>query len=389
MAEPRPTLLVVDDVETNIDILLEALSEDYAVRVATDGAAALNSVKKVLPDLILLDVMMPGIDGFEVCRRLKNDPVSQGIPIIFLTALAETSAKALSVEAFGLELGAADYITKPFNPAVVKARVRNHLELKRHRDHLAALVAQQTRELAEAYNKLKALDAAQRDYLHAISDELRTPMKGVLGIAELALEGLDDERRNEYMVIYERSRHRLLVAVDSALLLAELQGEGASLATIPVDLGEIVATSWGSLQESFFARDLSIVIPKTKPGLVLGNEELLRQSVTTLLKTALKMATPGTPVETRFDEEQDRVTIRLVFQGLPLPDKLQRTFFDTFSSDRGGSCVEDLGLAVPLAAHVVRAMGGSVDLRNTSSGMEIHLSLLRDDAELNQFDSPG
>ena len=131
MTETRPTLLVVDDVAANIDILLGTLSEDYTVRVATDGAAALSSVKKAPPDLILLDIMMPGMDGLEVCRRLKDDPTSRAIPIIFLTALTEDAD-----EARGLKLGAVDYITKPFNPAIVSARVRNHLELKKHRDHL-------------------------------------------------------------------------------------------------------------------------------------------------------------------------------------------------------------------------------------------------------------
>jgi len=372
MNKTIPSLLVVDDADINIELLLETLGEIYTVRVATDGAAALNSVQKARPDLILLDIMMPGMDGFEVCRRLKEDPATRDIPVIFVTALNEDID-----EARGLILGAVDYITKPFNPAIVLARVHNHLELKKHRDHLTALVEERTRELAAAHNKLKALDEAQRDYLHAISHELRTPLNGVLGIAELALEELGEEQRNEYMMIFETSRNRLLTAVDSALLLAELQGEGASLPTIPVDLGGIVATSWDSLQETFSARDMAIVVPQTKPGLVLGNEELLRQSVTTLLKTALRMATPGTPVAAQFEEEQDRTILRLVFHGPPLPDKLQHTFFDTFSYDRSSSCVEELGLTVPLAAHIVGAMGGSVDLQETSSGMEIRLSLLR------------
>ena len=95
--ETIPTLLVVDDVVANIDMLIRALSEDYSVRVATDGAKALASVKKALPDLILLDVMMPGIDGFEVCRRLKDDPATQDIPIIFITALNAVSYTHLTL----------------------------------------------------------------------------------------------------------------------------------------------------------------------------------------------------------------------------------------------------------------------------------------------------
>jgi len=142
MTDTIPTLLVVDDADINIDIIIEALGEDYNVRVAADGAAALRSVKKALPDLILLDIMMPVMDGFEVCRRLKDDPTARDIPIIFLTALNEDAD-----EARGLELGAVDYITKPFNPAIVKARVRNHLELKRHRNHLEELVKKRTADL--------------------------------------------------------------------------------------------------------------------------------------------------------------------------------------------------------------------------------------------------
>ncbi|MEI7639867.1 MAG: hybrid sensor histidine kinase/response regulator [Syntrophus sp. (in: bacteria)] len=372
MTEARPTLLVVDDVESNIDVLLETLGEGYTIRVATNGTAALDSVKKALPDLILLDIMMPGMDGFEVCRRLKDDPATRDIPIIFISALNEDVD-----EARGLVLGAVDYIIKPFNPAIVLARVHNHLELKKHRDQLAALVAERTHELTEANSRLKALDEAQRDYLHAISHELRTPMNGILGVAELALDDLNEEQRRDYMEIYGPSRSRLLMALDCALLLAELQGEGASLPTVPLDLVEIVASSLSSLQEAFHTKELSIVVPQTQPVLVLGNEELLRQSTTTLLKTALKMATVGTTIAAQFGEDHDRAILQLVFQGQPLPDKLQRTFFDTFSYDRSSSCVEELGLAIPLAAHVIRAMGGNVDLRETSTGMEILVTLLK------------
>ena len=120
--ETIPTLLVVDDVATNIDMLIRALGQDYSVRVATNGAKALDSVKKALPDLILLDVMMPGIDGFEVCRRLKDDPTTQDIPIIFITALNETMYKIK-----GFSLGAVDYVSKPFQLEEVRARVNAHL----------------------------------------------------------------------------------------------------------------------------------------------------------------------------------------------------------------------------------------------------------------------
>lgn len=137
------SVLVVDDTEANIDILVESLGDDYDVRVATDGEGALEQVREEPPDLILLDIMMPGIDGYEVCRQLKSEPGTAAIPVIFLTAMTDAHD-----EARGLRLGAIDYITKPFNPHLVKARVRNHIDLKRYRDHLEELVQERTRDLA-------------------------------------------------------------------------------------------------------------------------------------------------------------------------------------------------------------------------------------------------
>jgi putative two-component system response regulator len=138
--------MVVDDVEANIDVLVEALGSDYEVIVAMDGKAALEAVADDKPDIILLDIMMPEMDGYEVCKRLKADKSTAGITVLFLTAMAEEQD-----EAKGLALGAVDYITKPFSPDLVKSRVHNQLELKLHRDHLEELVAQRTRQLREGY----------------------------------------------------------------------------------------------------------------------------------------------------------------------------------------------------------------------------------------------
>ncbi len=135
-------VLVVDDVETNVDILVETLGNDYRVSVAMDGESALEIIEEDPPDIILMDIMMPGINGYEVCARLKSKTATRDIPVVFLTALSEEEN-----EAKGLALGAVDYITKPFRAALVKARVKNHLELKQHKDHLENLVARRTREV--------------------------------------------------------------------------------------------------------------------------------------------------------------------------------------------------------------------------------------------------
>ncbi len=144
-ATPKCTVLIVDDQAANIDVLVGALRDAYQITVARDGKTALEVVADSPPDLILLDIIMPGMNGYEVCRRLKSSELTRVVPVIFLTALADEAD-----EAAGLALGAVDYITKPFNPALVKARIRNNLELKRHRDHLEELVTERTREAALA-----------------------------------------------------------------------------------------------------------------------------------------------------------------------------------------------------------------------------------------------
>ena len=130
----KAKILMVDDNAFNIKALNLVLSEEYQVFFAASGQSALEIATRTQPDLILLDIQMPGMDGFEVCRALKADPLLCDIPVIFLTAMTEETD-----EAIGLGLGAVDYLNKPIKPALVKLRVRNHLELKSQRDRLSRL----------------------------------------------------------------------------------------------------------------------------------------------------------------------------------------------------------------------------------------------------------
>lgn len=130
----RATVLIVDDDISNIEIMNAVLEDDYEVCFSTSGQQALDTARATPPDLILLDVLMPGIDGFEVCRQLKDDPLLADIPVIFTTGLGDTED-----EMRGLSLGAIDYVTKPIQPAILRVRVGNHIELKRLRDQLASL----------------------------------------------------------------------------------------------------------------------------------------------------------------------------------------------------------------------------------------------------------
>jgi len=154
LGKARPSILIVDDEPINIDLLLDTFELEYEVLSATDGKTALETAMREMPDLILLDVLMPGLDGYEVCRRLKGNRQTQNIPVIFITALGGGSD-----ELRGLELGARDYLTKPIDPTSVKARVNNQVKLKCAQDRLMRLASleQSLRE-----NLLEALESKAR-----------------------------------------------------------------------------------------------------------------------------------------------------------------------------------------------------------------------------------
>ncbi|MEI7610681.1 MAG: diguanylate cyclase [Rhodospirillaceae bacterium] len=171
-APPRPKIVVIDDMPVNIRILHAVLSRDFDVRCATRGAEGLELVAREHPDLVVLDVMMPEMDGYEVCRRLKADPITAVIPVIFITALDEVEE-----EARGLELGAVDYLTKPITPGIVLARVKTHVELKRLRDRLELMTT--TDGLTGVANR-RGFDASlSREWQRAVRG--KTPLSLIMG----------------------------------------------------------------------------------------------------------------------------------------------------------------------------------------------------------------
>lgn len=148
MEQNKPVILIVDDLPANIQILRALLDDDFMTFFALNGEDALSMARKIKPDLVLLDVVMPGMSGLDVCRKLKENPELSDIPVIFITAYGQDDE-----EIEGLKLGAADYISKPFNPVLVRLRAGNYIELKRRHDALQ----QRTKELEEALKNVKML----------------------------------------------------------------------------------------------------------------------------------------------------------------------------------------------------------------------------------------
>ncbi|MCX7178293.1 MAG: ATP-binding protein [Proteobacteria bacterium] len=190
----RPRILAIDDTPANLLLLGAALDAEFELQIATSGALGLALAAKAPPDLILLDVMMPEMDGYETCRRIKADPRLRSIPLVFVTALTENDA-----ESAGLALGAVDYITKPVNVEIARQRLRNLLEreqlrkaLEAERDMLEQRVAERTAELLElsgvreaALTAAEQLSALKTQFISNMRHELRTPLHLVIGLAAL------------------------------------------------------------------------------------------------------------------------------------------------------------------------------------------------------------
>lgn len=159
MQKKQQRILIVDDTPANIQILHEVLQGDYDIFFATNGTDGIRIAQQEMPDLILLDIMMPGVNGYEVCENIKSDPRTGQIPVIFITAMNDVQD-----ETKGLNCGAIDYITKPISPPIVKARVKNHLELKRQRDTLEKL----TMELRDKNRQLEN----ERTLAHKVLEQI-------------------------------------------------------------------------------------------------------------------------------------------------------------------------------------------------------------------------
>ncbi len=219
MTTPRPRILAIDDTPANLQLLMAALTLDFDLQVATSGAQGLEYASQAAPDLILLDVMMPEMDGFEVCRRVKADARFRDIPIIFLTALGDVQA-----ESTGLALGAADYITKPVNVAIAQHRIRNLLE----REALRKEIQTQFNELKQATDLLQASRQRELEFGNAIQHTL------LQGVIPKGIEGASVSSFSEpsQVVDGDFSDIRRLHTNSFDVLVGDVMGKGVGAALI-------------------------------------------------------------------------------------------------------------------------------------------------------------
>ncbi len=365
-------VMVVDDQPANLKLLEDILKQKgYSVRSFPRGRQALAAAAHDPPDLILLDINMPEMDGYEVCTRLKAAPALASIPVIFLSALDDTKDKLKAFQAGGV-----DYVSKPFQIEEVQARVETHVELHRlqralllQNEHLEDLVKARTQELAEAHVRLKILDQAKSDFLQLISHELRTPLNGIVGIGEIVLAELrESPESDELRAAFERSRERLLSMLEDALLLTQVEVEGEKFTPRRVPLNSVLDQAIERSAGLAKARDVMLAPAPASLGFVRGQEDLLTRDLEVLLEMAVKFSRAGETVRLA-GRTLDANTTRLIIEsrGSAIPADLVSSLFDVLTISEVNTPGGHLGLGPAVAQRVLSLFGGSVSVENQAS----------------------
>lgn len=373
-------IMIVDDNPTNVRLLEEVLLQrGHAVRSFSSGRAALVAAMKTPPDLILLDINMPEINGYEVCEHLKSTEKLSDIPVIFLSALNETRDK---VKAF--RSGAADYVSKPFRLEEVHARVETHLKLhqlqltlKHQNERLEEAVAARTRELAEANGRLTILDRSKSEFLNLISHEFRTPLHGLLGVGELILAEMPStEQFDGLQEVFQRSRRRILSILDDALLLTQIDVSGERYRSAPISLSLALSRAIASAAEFAESRQVTLTPVAAELDNVVGDEDLLVRAFHALLETAVKFSEKGETVRLSCDVEPDSRRVIIESTGRSIPGPALGKFFDLFSIGEAITPGGDLGVGPPLAYRILSLFGASVSVANLDPpGIRLTISL--------------
>jgi len=369
-------ILIVDDEPNNLDVLRNCLREaGFKVLVAENGETVLKRINYIKPDLILLDVMMPGIDGFETCRCLKKSEVTKDTPIIFITAKTESFDKVK-----GLEIGAVDYIAKPFQPVEVIARVNKHLTIRTLQKEL-----EEARHIAENANQAKST------FLANMSHELRTPLNGILGYAQILKRSKNlTTHQIEGLNIISKNGHHLLTLINDLLDLAKIEVGKLELFPAPTNLPRLLDGVVDIIRIAAQQKEIQFFfeVPQDLPVIVEADEKRLRQILLNLLGNAVKFTDEGAVILRLKNQvlNKNSVTIRFEIQdtGIGLTQEQTHRIFQSFEQvgDKKKR-LEGTGLGLSISCQLVELMGGHLKISSVFSigsvfWFEINLPLLKE-----------
>lgn len=344
----KPIILIVDDVPKNIQVLGTLLNKfECELAVAMNGQQALDTVKKIMPDLILLDIMMPQMDGHEVCRRLKNDEVTKDIPIIFLTAKIETEDVVK-----GFELGAVDYVTKPFIGRELLARVKTHLDY------------------VQIKKSLKDEVASKNKFLSIISHDLRSSFGTVSSFVSLIKENrntLSEEEMDDFLNDIDKTTRNTLELLENLLSWARAQTGIIKKQPKEFAIGRVInelvrASKKSSDKKAIqltaeFGDDVSNVFAdKNMTSLILRN----------LLSNAIKFTTKNGTIQVKAENNEENVKISVIDTGVGIaPEKVEKIFdIDQKVSTYGTENEEGNGLGLILCREFVIQNNGEIGIQS-------------------------
>ncbi len=311
----QPLILIVDDIPKNLQILGSILNlESYQIAFASSGEQALAVLETTQPDIILLDIMMPDMDGMEVCARIKSNPEICDIPIIFITGRAEQEDIVK-----GLKLGAVDYITKPFNTPELLTRVKTHLELKLSKDKLKhyAKTLEQTRD------ELAQMNASKDKFFSIIAHDLRSPFSGFLGLTQLLLDDynrLEGDDLQQIASSMNKAANKLYGFLENLLEWSRSQMGKMELRFDRFDIKEALNRIEFLLSDTLLEKKITINNNLTESVIAFADNHTLSTALRNLISNAVKFTPIGGTIEFNILEQtSDEIVFEIKDSGAGIP----------------------------------------------------------------------
>jgi signal transduction histidine kinase len=352
-------ILIADDLQDNLNIVKAVLGyKGYKVETAKNGKQVLEEVAKQIPDLILLDIQMPEMNGFEACRHLKANPEFKEIPVIFLTAKADSYDIV-----DGFKHGAVDYITKPFNTMELLARVQTHLELKRSRD----LLAEKNKYLEVITAGLTKLNNEKNDFMEIAAHDLKNPLSTIRGLADFLRRdtNLAQESIKVMLENIVKSSERMFSIIHNLMDVSAIEEGSFRFDATPVDVELIVRdlAEQYRYQADVKRISLQLDIPPHIVATIHGNFDTLTQVLDNLLSNAIKYSPDETTVIIRLSKNGSSVRCEVRDEGMGILESDRNSLFGKFVrlSTRPTGNEASTGLGLYIAKKLTEAMNGTIE----------------------------
>ena len=374
-------ILIVDDNANNLQVLGNILSaKGFKIALATNGQEALDFLEKQVPDLVFLDIMMPDMNGFEVCEKIKESEKSKDVPIIFVSALSNPTNK---VKAF--DVGGVDYITKPFNMSEVIARANVHLKLKVTQEECMKNNMRLYKEIGERQKLEEELRRAKEiaedstrtksEFLASMSHEIRTPMNGIIATAGL-LKGTElDDTQRDYVDIIDYSANNLLTIINDILDISKIEAGQITLESIDFNLHNVIYETVKLLRAKAEEKGIAFKgnIHESVPLYAKGDPIRFKQIIINLLNNAIKFTRQGSvtiDVETiESGEKQRKYLIKVSDTGIGIPENSkEKIFAEYMQADPATTRLYGgTGLGLSISKKLVELMKGEIGFESTEN----------------------